>query len=84
MAQKSRMTGVDAALAFLKKLDEDKALRDEMRKLTHHLEVAQKHNFHFTNDDLQKALVRYWGVPKGREGKDDPHTCCCISEVPGY
>ena len=72
------------AMRFLDAVDKNKALREKVAKLTHVRDLAKEHNFKFTNLELRRALESKWGKPKHREKEDDPFTCCCFSETPGY
>ena len=62
---------------FLDLLDQDKDLRDEVRKSVHLSEIGARHNLKFTGKDLEKAMHAKWGMPAKRKGKAAPFTCCC-------
>ena len=73
----------EAARKFVERLENEESLRKKVKDVTEGVtKVGQDHGHHFTYEELQEALKEKWGVPKGKEGHADPHTC--FSETPGY
>jgi predicted ribosomally synthesized peptide with nif11-like leader len=72
-----------AAKKFVQRLETDAELRNKVKRVTSKVtEVGKEHGHNFTYEELRDALKEKWGVPQGREGEADPHTC--FSEPPGF
>jgi hypothetical protein len=77
----------NGAKEFAELVDKDYKVREEVREAaTSILEVAKKHGYNFTGQEMQDYLQTKWKVPKkkpkrggpyGDEDGDDPMTTWC-------
>ena len=73
----------EAAKKFVERLENEEPLRNKVKQVTSQItKIGKDHGHDFSYNELQEALKEKWGVPKGKEGHADPHTC--FSETPGY
>jgi predicted ribosomally synthesized peptide with nif11-like leader len=56
---------VEKAKEFFDQVDSDQALRDELSEVGENvLDLARKHGFNFSYDDMREHLKDRWGVTK--------------------